>query len=228
MVRAVTAVIALAVSLSACTLGRSDGEAGGETTTSAPEQTEAPDTTTTTAAPIIRGLAVELGLLPGQCYAAVPEPTTTTTEPTTTTNSSTEGSDSADETTTTVAATTEATAPPSTIPQPRTVAVVECSGTREGVVYGAMCLGSLLATDRIVTEPRDLGVVTCPGDSLLPWPGERTLRRAAARVCLEIFEELYGEPYALSEVATVELVPSRGVWEQGDRRVVCGADQPVP
>lgn len=182
--------------------------------------TTAEETTTTTEAPDIRGLGESLGLAPGQCYADVPE-TTTTTQPTTTTPPTSEG-----ETTTTVPP--ETTEPPpitTTIPRPPLVAIVNCEGTNLGVVYETFCIGSVVDPLELVDRPEELGRVECNGDPELEWPGDRLLRRAAARECVARFEEVFDEPYALSDISTTEFVPSRGVWEQGDRRIVCTADQ---
>jgi len=199
--------------LSACT----SGDAETVDTSSTTATTEA---TTTTAPPIVRGLGESLGLAPGQCYDAVPE-TTTTTLPPTTLAPTIEG-----ETTTTQApTTTEPQAATTTIPRPPLVAIVECAGTNEGVVFASFCIGSLVEEDELVDLPNELGVVECDGDPDLVWPGDRLLRRAAARECVDRFEDVFSEPYATSEIGTTEFVPSRGVWERGDRRIVCTADQ---
>lgn len=178
------------------------------------------ETTTTTAAPDIRGLGESLGLRPGQCYDAVPE-TTTTTEAPTTLPPTIEG----ETTTTTEAVTTEPEPITTTIPRPPLVAIVECEGTNQGVVFATFCIGSLLDGDDLVDLPSELGMVECDGDPELAWPGDRLLRRAAARECVARFEDVFSEPYATSEIGTTEFVPSRGVWERGERRIVCTADQ---
>ncbi len=212
--RAAGIAVALALALSACTRG-ADESADPTTTTTTTETT-----TTTTAPPIVRGLGESLALGPGQCYAAVPE-TTTTTQPPTTVPPTREG-----ETTTTEATTTaEPTAPTTTIPRPPLVAIVECEGTNEGVVFASFCIGSLVDSDELVDLPSELGVVECDGDPDLVWPGDRLLRRAAARECVARFESVFDEPYATSAIGTTEFVPSRSVWERGDRRIVCTADQ---
>lgn len=206
--------MAFALALASCTSG-GDGDSATPSSTAVAESI-----TTTTAAPIVRGLGESLGLAPGQCYDAVPE-TTTTTQPPTTVPPTIEG-----ETTTTAAVTT--TEPPpitTTIPRPPLVAIVECEGTNAGVVFASICLGSLIGDGELVDIPSELGEVECDGDPDLPWPGDRLLRRAAARECVARFEGVFGEPYATSEIGTTEFVPSRSVWERGDRRIVCTADQ---
>lgn len=188
------------------------------------EPTTTIETTTTTAAPIVRGLGENLGLEPGQCYAAAPETTTTTAAPTTMppTTEPIEG-----ESTTEPPAPTTTEAPPitTTIPRPPLIAIVNCEGTNEGVVFATFCIGSLVDESEIIDLPTELGAVECDGDPDLAWPGDRLLRRSAARECVARFEEVFDEPYALSEIGTTEFVPSKGVWEQGDRRIVCTADQ---
>ena len=199
--------------LSSCT-------SGDDETTDTSSTTVTTEATTTTAPPIVRGLGESLGLAPGQCYAAVPETTTTTQRPTTLPPTS-EG----ETTTTEAAATTDPPAPTTTIPRPPLVAIVECEGTNEGVVFASFCIGSLVEGDELVDLPSELGVVECDGDPDLAWPGDRLLRRAAARECVARFEGVFDEPYATSEIGTTEFVPSRSVWERGDRRIVCTADQ---
>lgn len=206
--------LSIALLISACTGSDEDAI---DTTASTVTTIE---TTTTTAAPDIRGLGESLGLAPGQCYADVPE-TTTTTQPPTTLPPTIEG-----ETTTTVVQTT--TEPPpitTTIPRPPLVAIVECEGTNKGVVFASFCIGSLVEADELVDIPSELGEVECDGDPDLAWPGDRLLRRAAARECVARFEDVFDEPYATSAIGTTEFVASRSVWENGDRRVVCTADQ---
>ena len=197
-----------------------DPQTPGESIVAGSDDDETPETT---AAPVILALAENLGLLPAQCFDAVPEPTTTEPPPTTTTTTDPE----AESTTTTAAPTTEPPAPTTTIAKPPTIAVVDCNGTYAGAVYAAMCIGSDLEVDaeEIIDQPNELAAVTCPGDPSLDWPGERVLLRAAARICLPIFETSFRQSYADSEIDTRELVPSRGVWERGDRRIVCSADE---
>ena len=207
-----TALVTVVLLAGGCT--GSDDEASSEL--AAEPSTES--TTTTTEAPSVRGLGETLGMAPGQCYAAVPETTTTTAPPTTTAQTS------ADETTTTPP-TTERPPITTTIPRPPLVAIVDCEGTNEGVVFDSFCIGSIVAPTEIIDLPSEMGPVDCDGDPDLEWPGDRLLRRAAARECVARFEAVFGEPYATSEIGTTEFVPSRGVWEGGDRRVVCTADQ---
>ena len=205
--------LALAIALTACTNGGGDAADTSSTVSTA-------EPTTTSAPPDVRGLGESLGLEPGQCYDDVPE-TTTTTQPPTTQAPTSEGES------TTEAETTTTEPPPitTTIPRPPLVAIVECEGTNEGVVYATLCIGSLVAEDELVDLPSELGEVECDGDPELVWPGDRLLRRAAARECVAIFEVVFDEPYATSAIGTTEFVPSRSVWERGDRRIVCTADQ---
>ena len=212
------------MSIAACT-SSDDGSGGTGSDDSAEQAAATAETTSTTAAPLVRGLGEDLGLGPGQCYAAPPE-TTTTTAPPTTVAPTTEPADDSEVTTTTEATTT--TEPPpitTTIPTPPLVAIVSCEGSHDGVVFATFCIGSLVDDDEIIDLPTELGAVECDGDPDLVWPGDRLLRRSAARECVARFEDVFGEPYALSEIGTTEFVPSRGVWERGDRRIVCTADQ---
>lgn len=206
---------ALVLALSACTSGEDEASDGSSTTPTTAE------VTTTAAPPVIRGLGESLGLIAGQCYDDVPEPTTTTLPPTTLPATS-EGE------TTTEPPPPPTTEPPpitTTIPRPPLVAIVECGGTNAGVVFATFCIGSLAEEGELVDMTSELGTVECDGDPDLAWPGDRLLRRAAARECVVIFESVFDEPYALSDIGTTEFVPSRSVWERGDRRIVCTADQ---
>lgn len=216
--RFVALAITAALALTSCTSGSDSADDDSDSPTSSETTLE---TTTTTAAPIVRGLGESLGLGPGQCYDDVPETTTTTAAPTTV-PATVEG-----ETTAPPEPTTTTEPPPitTTIPRPPLVAIVQCEGTNKGVVYATFCIGSLVDDDELVDLPSELGVVECDGDPDLAWPGDRLLRRAAARECVARFETIFEEPYALSEIGTTEFVASRSVWEQGDRRVVCTADQ---
>ena len=210
------ACLALTLLLGACTSEAEDDAAASSSSSVTTEST-----TTTTAPPNVRGLGESLGLQAGQCYDDVPE-TTTTTQPTTTLAPTSEG-----DTTTEPAPTTTTEPPPitTTIPRPPLVAIVECEGTNQGIVFATFCIGSLVDSGELVDLPSELGVVDCDGDPDLAWPGDRLLRRAAARECVATFEAVFNEPYATSEIGTTEFVPSRSVWETGDRRIVCTADQ---
>ncbi|MFT7597173.1 MAG: hypothetical protein ACI8TP_000091 [Acidimicrobiales bacterium] len=187
--------------------GSSDGSSDGNTASSSNSAA-----TSTTELPVILAIAPNLGLSPDQCFAEVPlaEPTTTTSEAVVT------SPDENDQTT------TQATAPDTlpettTIPRPPTVAVVDCAGTNLGQVYAVFCLGD----DE--DDPGNLTSRVCPGDTELAYPGDRNIRRAAARACLQRFAEVFGEQYAASERVAQEFTPNEGVWGQGDRRVVCHA-----
>ena len=183
----------------ACTNGDDSNDAGDGSSPDASGTPVAETTTTTEPPPIVRGLGETLGLVTGQCYDDVPETTTTTVATTVTT----EGEDGST-TTAPPESTTEPTAPPTTRPRPPTIAVVDCNGTFKGIVFATFCIGSTVDPDVVVDEPRELGQVGCPGDAQLAWPGDRAIRRAAARLCLGFFENLYGESYALSEIGTHE------------------------
>jgi hypothetical protein len=200
----------------------------GACTNSAPDDEEDSDSpsaeveppTTTEAPPIILALAPNLGLSPEQCFAEVPlvETTTTTTAPA-------EEPDDDAPTRTAQTPTTEATTPEtlpgtSTIPGPATVAVVDCIGTNLGKVYATFCLGD----DE--DAPGQLTAVVCPGDPELSHPGDRNIRRSAARVCLQRFEEIFREEYATSARMAQEFTPTEGVWNLGDHRVVCHSQLP--
>ncbi len=236
--RLVAVLCALALLTSSCSLFSGDDNAsttdGLETSAGegddSPSTTAAPEeTTTTTLPPVVLALSPNLALTPGQCYDSVPAPIETTTTTTPLPVESIAGQETTTTSTTISTTTTEPPSPTTTLPRPPTVAVVDCNGTRRGVVYSIMCLGSLAAKDDLVIDrPEDLGQVGCPGEIGLDWPGDRLLRRAGARVCLGMFESIYGETYALSEITTEEFVPSKGVWALGDRRLVCAASEPPP
>jgi hypothetical protein len=118
-----------------------------------------------------------------------------------------------DPSTTTTSGPPEVTAVPSMI-------VADCAGPHHAQVYAAFCLapdpaGGLVAGD-------------CPGQPGAPWPGDREVRRAAVRLCLERFEATFGEPYATTRRTAYELVPTEGPWSAGQHRVVCAADDPEP
>lgn len=197
-------VLVATLSLSACTDSGPNG--AGETTSS----TEAE--TTTTEPPIILALAPNLGLSPEQCFANVPLVESTTTSASSTT---TQGSDGSAEPTTTLDAIDQALETTTTLPRPPTVAVVDCAGTNLGEVYATFCLGEADSDESELTS------VACPGDPESVYPGDRAIRRAAARICLQRFEEAFGEDYAASVRIAQEFTPTEGVWELGDHRVVC-------
>jgi hypothetical protein len=202
----------LATLAAACTSG--SGTASGTDRTTTTPTTAGGDaiesSTTTTTPPIIIAVSPDLALATGQCYAALPPPTTTPSDSTTTT------ADAGAEVPPTLPATT------TTLARAATVAVVDCNGTNDGEVYFNFCLGP---------NPdfaNDLTAEACPGTRELEYPGDRTIRRAASRICLERFEEIFAEPYATSSRIAEEFVPTKGLWENGDRRVICLATAPVP
>ncbi len=209
--------VGLVLLATACTGGSgasSTGDEAGDTT--APEE----EVTTTTDPPSIVALTPSLGLAPDQCWSEVPEVTTTTEAPDTTT---------VGPTTTLATTTTEPTVPETlgetatTLPRPPTIAVVTCEGTHQGRAFAAFCLLEDLnaETDRLTS-----GNCSVPSD--LEWPGDRAVRRAAARICLQRFEEAFEESYAQSPLVAREFTPTEGVWELGDRRVVCTVDRLDP
>lgn len=199
------ALVALAATcvLSACTDSGPDDDGGATSSTDAQP--------TTTEPPIIMALAPNLGLSPEQCFADVPLVETTTTS----TSSTTQGSDGSEDPVTTIDAIDQALETTTTLPRPPTVAVVDCAGTNLGQVYATFCLGPTEDDESQLTS------AACPGDPELSYPGDRAIRRAAARICLQRFEEAFGEDYAASERIAQEFTPTEGVWELGDHRVVC-------
>lgn len=215
--RLLAAIAAVAIVSTACTSGSSAGsdiESGGDGSTSSTEES-----TTTTERPAIIALTPSLGLTPDQCWAEVPEATTTTT-------STTEApSTTAALPTTTVAPTAPETLGETvtTLPRPPTIAVVPCEGTHEGRAFAAFCLLEDLESD---TDRLTSG--SCAVASDLEWPGDRAVRRAAARICIQRFEENFGESYGESELIAREFTPTEGVWDLGDRRVVCTVDRLEP
>ncbi len=174
---------------------------------------------TTTAAPLMLALTPNLDLDVGTCWAELPalvETTTTTTEAPT-------------ETTPETAETTPQTLgdPATTIPSPTIVATVDCAGTNEGKVFASFCLQQNPATDDLarfllIATECDRATGESPVDT--PWPGDREVRRAAARLCLQEFEVIFGLPYSQSESVAKEFVPTEGIWIRGRRDVVCWID----
>ncbi len=203
--------IALAIVAGVSTSCSSSGDETIERTTTS---TEVP-ADTTTVPPLILSLAPNLDLIEGQCYASLAPPT-----PVESTTTLAESSD----------ATTAETVPPTLaatttlVPRPDTVAIVDCAGSWDGTVYATYCLGPH------ETDLADLTATACPGALDLEYPGDRTIRRAAARVCLQRFEQVFGEAYATSTRRAEEFVPTEPLWNRDERRVVClaGAPTPVP
>lgn len=183
--------------------------------------TEITETTTTTAAPVVLATAANLGLPIGQCWDELAVAATTTTAVVTATD---------DATTTTEAPTTTET----TTPRPKLVAIVDCNGTNRGEIYSSYCIGLRADAGEEVESASGaqtsdlLDLVPCPGDPDLVWPGDRELRRGAARLCLDVFTQVFAEPYSTSARVAAELTPNEGLWAQGERRVVCSATQPPP
>ncbi len=206
-----TAIACCALVLCGCSSSTADTAASSTTTV---------PTTTTTAPPVVLALVPNLDLVESECFAEIPPPTNVPTPPTTLDGATTSRNDQA-------STGTEATVPDTlplttTIPKPPTIAVVDCNGSMTGQVYATFCLGD--SED----SPGELTAVACPGDDGLDYPGDRTLRRAAARICLQRFEQTFREPYAWSTRGAQEFIPTEGVWNRGDRRAVCLATQPAP
>ncbi len=203
------------VALAGCTSQTTPDAADG------PASTEIVETTTTTAAPVVLATAANLGLPIGQCWDELAVATTTTTGAVPVTDD--------------VTATTEApTTTETTTPTPRVVAIVDCNGTNKGEIYSSFCIGLRADAGEEVESASGaqtsdlLDLVPCPGDPDLVWPGDRELRRGAARLCLDVFTQVFAEPYSTSARAATELTPNEGLWERGERRVVCSATQPPP
>jgi hypothetical protein len=187
-----------------------DGRTAGATTTTTTEAT-----TTTTIPPLVLALSPNLDLIVDECFAEIPAPTTTTTPEEEAPPG--EGDGDVEPAQPTIPDTLPET---TVIPRPPTIAIVDCAGTNVGQVYATFCLG---ADDE---RSGELTTVECPGDDDLEYPGDRTLRRAAARICLQRFEEQFRERYASTSRVAQEFLPTEGVWNRGDRRVVCHAHLP--
>ncbi len=113
--------------------------------------------------------------------------------------------------------------PPTSAPQSRTVAVVDCTGTNLGLAYGNGCLATEPST-----APEPVVTIACPGRPDDPWPNPRDLQPAVAAACLPLFEAGVGERYATSDLEAIELVPTEEMWLTGERRYVCTAQDPEP
>ena len=210
--RSLTLVAVGCVLAGACTSSPGERADAGATTTTTIAAT------TTVAPPIVLGLGPNLDLVDAECFAEIPVPTTLPATTLPTTGTSTSASPTPDPPTSgptvpdTLAVTT-------TDPKPPTVAIVDCGGTHLGQVYATFCLGS--DEESVGTSDEELTAVACPGDEGLDYPGDRTLRRAAARICLQRFEETFRQRYSVSSRIAQEFIPTEGVWNRDDRRVVC-------
>ncbi len=178
--------------------------------------------TTTTVPPVFLGISPNLDLVATECFADLP--TATSVESVETSDQGEEPEPDANEQSTIE---TEPTIPDTlpvttTIPAPPMLALVDCNGSNLGQVFATFCLGD----DE--EAPGQLTAVACPGDPDLDYPGDRSLRRAAARVCLQRFEEAFKQPYSIATRVAQEFVPTEGVWNRGDRRVVCHSVEPPP
>ncbi|MEZ5375533.1 MAG: hypothetical protein R2733_03415 [Acidimicrobiales bacterium] len=204
----------LATIVAACVVAVSCSSSSGDAAVDTSESTSSTESTTTVPAPIL-ALVGNLELAEGQCYADLPPPTAQVPDPTTTT---VEGE---------TAVATEPTVPPTvaaptTTPRPTIVAMVDCAENNDGTVYAAFCLGPH------AEFADDLTAAACPGDPTIEYPGDRTIRRAASRICLQRFTERFEEDYATSERIATEFVPTEGLWGLDDRRVVCLVEEPAP
>ncbi len=201
LLRFLTALTVAGAFTVSCSSSGSDETSDGNA-----DSTETSASTTTIAAPIL-ALTGNLDLVEGQCYAKLPPPSTVVDEPTTTTPGGR-------------AQATEPTVPPTlaaptSTPRPSIVALVDCGEANQGTVYATFCLGPHPEFDD------DLTAEPCPGNVEIEYPGDRTIRRAAARICLQRFGERFNEDYATSTKTATEFVPTEGLWRLEDRRVVC-------
>lgn len=212
--RVIAACLGATLLIAACT--SSDEDPTGSSTTAGGQA--AGSVSDTTQPPNILALTPNIDLEADQCWAELPPPpesTTTTTDPDVTT-------------TTVVVAATAATKPEplgdlaTTIPQPTIVAMVDCLGSNEGQVFWRFCLGE--NTDEVDPTNPELIAVTCDSASELGWPGDRTVRRAAVRLCLAEFRQQFGENYSETELVVREFAPTEGIWERGLHSVVCWLD----
>lgn len=112
--------------------------------------------------------------------------------------------------------------PSTSVPQARTVAIVDCAGTNIGLAYGNGCLASESSTAQ-----NPVVAIECPGRPEDPWPEPRDLEPAVAAACLPLFEAGVGERYATSELEAIELIPTEEMWLAGERRYVCTAQNPT-
>ncbi len=213
-----TVLAAILLLATACT-SESTGEAGVGDQTEGAEAASTTTTiaTTTTVPPIFLGVSPNLDLVANECFADLPTSASTTAPAEEST--STPDESSTPETEPTVPDTLPIT---TTIPTPPMLALVDCNGTNLGQVFATFCLGD----DEEATG--QLTAVACPGDPDLDYPGDRSLRRAAARICLQRFEETFGRPYSIATRVAQEFVPTEGVWNRDDRRVVCHSIEPPP
>lgn len=213
--RLAVALATVTVVGAACT-GSGDGEESAETGSST--TTEA--ATTTTVAPVYYGLVPNVALGTDQCWAEIPATTTTT-------STTALPADGAETTTTTDPDTVPETLPPTvtTVPQAPLIGVVDCAGTHEGQAYATFCL--VPAVDEAGERTGELTSGVCGGVADgVEWPGDRTVRRTAARICLEQFTLVFAEGYEDSALVAREFTPTEGIWDRGERRVVCTVDRP--
>ncbi len=182
-----------------------------ETSTPEPTGEQQVESSSTTLPPVILGLTPNLELQVDQCWADLPPPVTsaTTIEP----HSPEEESE------------TPQTAPEplgdlvSSIPVPTVVAEVACEGTNDGQVFATFCLGVNPQADD-PTEP-ELVPAACDPAVEVEWPGDRALRRTAVRLCLQSFTQRFGQSYGQSDLVAKEFTPTEGIWNRGQRTVVC-------
>lgn len=218
----VSTVLLASLLLASCSSSDGDADQGG------PAEETATGETSSTAAPNILGLSPDIGLAIDDCWAEIPPlPETTTTTSTT----DPEVSQTEAPTSSTIPKPLEDVG--TTIPQPTIVANVDCAGTNEGKVYATFCLGANAeASTEDPTEPVLVSVPcdSAPGsgstsesdpDASTAWPGDRLVRRAAVRICLSEFEQIFGQSYASSDLEVEEFAPTEGIWGRDMRSVVC-------
>ncbi len=216
------ALAAMVIFGAACT-SVATGETGAATSASESSgSTTTTVATTTTVPPVFLGVSPNLDLVATECFADLP---TTTSVASTEDPDQDEGAEpEANEQSTieTEPAIPDTLPVTTTIPAPPMLALVDCNGSNLGQVFATFCLGD----DE--EAPGQLTAVACPGDPDLEYPGDRSLRRAAARVCLQRFEEAFKQSYSIASRVAQEFVPTEGVWNRGDRRVVCHSVDPPP
>jgi len=115
------------------------------------------------------------------------------------------------------------------------IAVIAGAGDDEpgGVEYTELKVGdcferppeTLVRAERVdCGKPHDLEVFATPDDPAVrgaPYPGRDILEREAAVVCLPQFEGYVGKPFDQSSLVFVSYVPTKGTWDDHDRRLLC-------
>ncbi len=199
--------------------------ASGDRTTTVPLRT----TTTLAVPPAVLLVSCDSGH-DGQVYAkfclgsAVPLATTTTADTTTTTLEEGAGDDPEDDS----ATTTDGSGAASVLTRPGDPPVAGEASDGEATEAASDSATTTVGAPPTSLRPGDLNSEVCPGNPSVPWPGDRTIRRAAARSCVEEFEFLFDVDYSESPRRSMEFVPNEALWAQGDRRVVCSVDPLEP